>query len=311
MLVKQFPDLDWLKTKIKENFSDRKAINNITLEHSGWPTIILNAKTQFTERTDIQGPFSIFLNKKGNSTVSIEGKNHLLNDSSYSLSNFDQHYNLLIDEVEPTETLNIHFGQHFYFQALTSLRHNHIGLLEDPERQDSNPENLSNSTSFRNSQFNSLVGNLLSSFEKQLPQLEQESHLYNLLEYTLVNSSKELKRLQAIEVKKDSTRQELAKRLLDAREYMHYNLATLITLDELSQVCCLSKFHFLRVFKEVFLCTPYQYIKNIRFEKAFSLIRKGPLPLDEIAGLVGIENASSLSRMVYQRTKHYPSYFRN
>ena len=57
-----------------------------------------------------------------------------------------------------------------------------------------------------------------------------------------------------------STRQELFRRLSKAKIHIHTHLHTPLDLDTLSQVACLSKFHFIRLFKEAFGLTPRQYL---------------------------------------------------
>ncbi len=311
MLVKQFPDIHWLKSKIKQNFGDRRALNDVVLKHSGWPTIILNTKTSFAERSDIKGPFSIFLNRCGSSSIGLDGKTFKVNDQCFSTSNLGQHYDLLINERQATETLNIHFGEHFYFETLKALKFSDEKLLGDQAISENFPLNLVPRTSFRSVEFNQLVEEVMLSYELGAPEVVKEEHLHNLLKYVLIQNSKELRLLSSLPIKKTSTKEELARRLFTARDYIHAYYYKDISLDELSQVSCLSKFHFLRTFKEAFQCTPYQYIKKLRIEKAMDLIKMTKNSLEEIATDIGLENASSLSRLVYQQTHHYPSYFRN
>ncbi len=310
MLVKQFPDINWLKAKIKENFRDKMALNGVQLKHPGWPSIILNACTVETERKDIKGPFSLFLNRKGISEVTVNGKICLLNEHCFTLSNFGERYDLLVNNQSVTETLNIHFGEHFYFQSLTALSKSDEDLLDD-WGSISSTYNLIPKTQYRDVQFNYLVDRVFEAFENQADTLQKEEFLFDLLKHVLIENSKELKRVDNVHTKKASTKTELLSRLYVARDYIHFNFNKPISLDELARVSCLSKFHFLRQFKEVFTVSPYQYIKRLRFEKGLELIRKTNESLEQIADKIGIENGSSLSRLVFQYTRHYPSYFRN
>ena len=310
MIINQFPDIDWLKNKIKSNFNDRKAVDDVTLKHPGWPTVILNAKTQFAERRDIKGPFSLFLNKTGSSRIGLEGRDFQINEDCFTFSNLNQHYDLMINELSSTETLNIHFGEHFYFEALRVLKSREGTLLDNPETIDKDPFNAMPRTMYRDDQFNALIDVVIQAHERKLGDTAKEESLFSLLEYLLTQNSRELKRIHGLKTKRHTTKLELIKRLYQARDFIHANLSKDITLDDLSKTCCLSKFHFLRLFKEVFRESPYQYIKRLRFEKALILIQKTDRPLEDIAALIGLDNGSSLSRMVFQQTTHYPSYFR-
>ena len=59
-----------------------------------------------------------------------------------------------------------------------------------------------------------------------------------------------------------------------ALEYICDNLDKNITLDELSLVASLSKYHFLRLFKEHYGITPHKYILTQRVNRAKMLIKK-------------------------------------
>ena len=92
-----------------------------------------------------------------------------------------------------------------------------------------------------------------------------------------------------------------------ARDYIHVFYQQPISLQELAGVSCLSRFHFLRLFKEAFYVSPYQYIKKIRIQHAIYLIGEKKHTLDDIAVMVGLKNGSSLSRMIYQSQGVYPT----
>lgn len=71
MILKEFPDINWLKRQIKSNFENRKTWENIRLKQSGWPSVILNVKTSGVERTAIKGPFTLFMNHSGKFTANL------------------------------------------------------------------------------------------------------------------------------------------------------------------------------------------------------------------------------------------------
>jgi len=60
-----------------------------------------------------------------------------------------------------------------------------------------------------------------------------------------------------------------------AKEFIHDRLSESITIDELSRVSSLSKYHFLREFKKEFGITPHQYIVSQRINLAKSSIKQG------------------------------------
>jgi AraC-like DNA-binding protein len=74
---------------------------------------------------------------------------------------------------------------------------------------------------------------------------------------------------------KRQTQEELFRRVSLAREYIQYNFTQKISIEELAAISSLSKYHFLRVFKELFRCTPYQLILKLKLNNAEKLINKG------------------------------------
>ena len=58
-------------------------------------------------------------------------------------------------------------------------------------------------------------------------------------------------------------------------EYIHENLENEILLDQLSTTAMLSKYHFVRLFKDHMGITPHQYILSERIYKAKSLVLEG------------------------------------
>jgi len=69
--------------------------------------------------------------------------------------------------------------------------------------------------------------------------------------------------------------------LLQARDFMVANIQSALSLDEISQQANLSKYHFLRLFRQQFGITPHQYILNCRINRAREAIDLGAC-LDDV-----------------------------
>ena len=74
-------------------------------------------------------------------------------------------------------------------------------------------------------------------------------------------------------------------------------------------VICL-KFHFLRLFRQCYGLSPYQYLQEQRLSKAKYLLKSSALAIGEIADELGFENPNSFSRLFKLRTGYYPSEYR-
>ncbi|QGY42066.1 AraC family transcriptional regulator [Pseudodesulfovibrio cashew] len=83
--------------------------------------------------------------------------------------------------------------------------------------------------------------------------------------------------------------------LLKARDFIHDNIVEDISIDDLSQVANISKFHFIRLFRSQFGLTPHQYILNHRINRVREALKAGGLPTD-IAQQFGFFDVSHMNR---------------
>jgi hypothetical protein len=56
MILREFPDLQWLKQKIDQRFQARLVYGSIPLESDGFPGVIINKKVTESYRPGIIGP---------------------------------------------------------------------------------------------------------------------------------------------------------------------------------------------------------------------------------------------------------------
>ena len=65
-----------------------------------------------------------------------------------------------------------------------------------------------------------------------------------------------------------------------------------LTLEDYARISQMSKFHFLRVFKEIVGISPIEYKNNIRIEHAKELLEDISLPVGEVGSMVGYSSPS-------------------
>lgn len=85
------------------------------------------------------------------------------------------------------------------------------------------------------------------------------------------------------------------------RRYVRERIAGPITLDDLAGAVNLSKYHFLRRFREETGRTPMRLVTQMRVEMARNLILQSDMTLDAVAQRVGLTSASYLNS-VFRRT---------
>ena len=84
------------------------------------------------------------------------------------------------------------------------------------------------------------------------------------------------------------------------RTHMRQNLAAPLSLDDLATYAEMSKFHFLRQYKERAGCTPMKDLQHLRIQAARDLLLTTNLPLKEIAPRTGLGDEYHLSRLFRQ-----------
>lgn len=103
-------------------------------------------------------------------------------------------------------------------------------------------------------------------------------------------------------------KQYLYRRVVRAKLYIDEHYAAKLDLANIADEACFSKFHFTRLFKEVYGKTPHQYLTCIRVEKAKMLLSDG----DTVAKAcfsVGFDSISSFTGLFKRRVGLTPAVF--
>ena len=89
-------------------------------------------------------------------------------------------------------------------------------------------------------------------------------------------------------------------------KFINQNLQNDIKVEKLSQIACLSKDHFTRIFKSIFGVSPCEFIIRKRIEKSQFLLLTTDLPISRIIEETNFENAPYFSRMFKKYTYVHP-----
>ncbi len=82
-----------------------------------------------------------------------------------------------------------------------------------------------------------------------------------------------------------------------AIDFIHDHYADELTLDEIAAVSGLSKYHFIRLFREQLGITPSQYLNQVRLQRAEMLLRQSMFDLKTIAFESGFGSLNTLERL--------------
>ncbi|MDR0405418.1 MAG: AraC family transcriptional regulator [Clostridiales bacterium] len=98
---------------------------------------------------------------------------------------------------------------------------------------------------------------------------------------------------------------------VEVLEYIEKNLDKKLSIDELAEVCKMSKFHFIRRFKKVYSETPYGYITRVKVNRAKTLLSSTDRTVDKIAVLVGFNDTNTFIRAFKKYTGETPLRYRD
>ena len=114
-----------------------------------------------------------------------------------------------------------------------------------------------------------------------------------------------------LDIKKQSTRLELYRRLTIAQSFIHDCSNAPISLDEVSQVALISPYHLARLFKILYGQSPIKYHMVLRVEKAKKLlISASHLSISDIANALNYNDPQHFSNQFKAVSGYTPSAFR-
>ncbi|MCG6189370.1 helix-turn-helix domain-containing protein [Maribellus maritimus] len=294
MNVFQFPE-----QKLIEKFRNVVSHQSCEIE---WPNVVVTASKKKYQKSVFESSFTIFANTKGTVNLRTNKRNLKICEQTFYLSSPFESFHYEIDSEEKTETFNIHLSYNFYTKAKYAFLSSNKELLDNPFKQETG-FSFNNQLHYRNFDFNRLI----QSYEEE----EEETFMIELFQHCLILDVGEKGRRLNIPVAKKSTKEELAGRMAVAKDYLfsNYNDAQL-SVASLSALVSMSHFHFLRIFKNVYGVSPYQYLKGIRIEKAKYLIQKTDMSIDEVAYAVGFQEPTALYPVLKKELKQTPREYR-
>jgi AraC-like DNA-binding protein len=113
-------------------------------------------------------------------------------------------------------------------------------------------------------------------------------------------------RVNALRLRRDP----VVRRLDIARRFLESHLDEALTLDDIARRAFLSKYHFLRVFKDAFDDTPLRYLRRRRLEAAERLLTRSELSVTAVCFRVGFESLGSFSSLFRRHAGLSPNAFR-
>lgn len=137
----------------------------------------------------------------------------------------------------------------------------------------------------------------------------QEELFYSLAESIIIDQHFIFNHLNKMNFKKNNTNEEVFRLLLKAKELLDLHAINNMSLEEISAVVGISKYHFIRLFKSVFDISPYQYQQRKRLENAKLALLQGSSVLDTAISH-GYADLATFSKAFKQAFGQTPSRFK-
>lgn len=93
--------------------------------------------------------------------------------------------------------------------------------------------------------------------------------------------------------------------------YIEQNYQMNITINDICSKLGITRSYLTKLFKNVLHTSPYDYLLNVRIDKAISLLKYTTLPIKEVAALVGYQDPLVFSKTFKKKTGISPISYRN
>jgi len=280
--------------------------------------ILSNQNKLYSETTseafysDEQSDFSIRMVTRGNEEYRLHNKTINVFPGYFLVLNDGTSYQRKIYTDELSNTFSVQFSKKFLADYNRSLVCDDTALMDMPfDNANKPPVFYETLYPFKNDLMFNLL-HLKDHFDKKVNnELLINEYLYHsLLLFYQVHHKEVLTKSRGLNFVKPCTRKELFKRLNNVKDYMISNSNQAISIEELSKVACLSECHLYKLFKELYHCSPHQYLQKVRLNRAKSLLNDSNYPINEIVGMIGFENSSSFIRLFKKNFAVTPQNYR-
>ena len=276
----------------------------------GYETYILHERARefYAEGT---GGLSIKSFFQGQASYEIGRGRYRLDDRSYLVVNQGQPYAVTIESPAEVESFCIFFGAGFAEEVRRSLLAPTDRLLLDPEPPASTQVTFVERSYPHDDTLSPALLHLRTQIARRpVEQAWLREQLHAIMQQLLYVDQCVHHEMEQLSAARAATRRELYRRLYLAKDYVDASFDQPITLAELASVAGLSPNHLLRVFRQLFHQTPYQYITARRLEHARHLLRHSDRSVTDICLSLGFESLGSFSWLFRRHTGISPAAYR-
>jgi AraC family transcriptional regulator len=265
----------------------------------GVENAVLSGTSSRHSAIDCEGWLSIKGMLGGSAVWESGSRRWTVNEDCCLILNDRQAYTLTIESAQPATTFCVFFSRGFvediYHASVTPA----ADLLDDPRagrcefHQGLEP---------RSSPISAAVRRLHAAIEGMTRE-DWDNRFLELAKSMIQERHHASERAAKLPAARQSTREELYRRVLRGRDHLLSSSGERVLLSEIARQACLSPFHFHRSFTRIFGATPHQYLTAYRMERAMGLLRQRSVT--DVALESGFDSPASFTNL-FRRHFGYP-----
>lgn len=270
---------------------------NISSQCDNGSFVLSNVKQiDFSSKADEP---SIKMVLSGIENYSVNGKKYKLKSDRFLVVNNQSDVNVIIDDKKGVKGACLFPKKTLFNDVFRQHRNSCEALLNDPFKIEK-ADLLEKAFSFRENRTGAFLENNIQFIidnHRQEKELNFNAFYLKLVECMIFDQLELEGKLKNLSSTRKSTKEELYRRVSNAKIYIDDNYTERINLDVLAQNAYLSKYHFLRSFKALYKLSPYQYILSLRLEKARELLSMD-YSFAEVSNLIGFSDEKNLRKAI-------------
>lgn len=272
-------------------------LENISDSNSRGKFILSNIKR--LERKAYSASPSVKMVLSGNENYKVDGRHYSLDLKRFLIVDNNNRVEINIDADRDVKGVCIFPNKDLLNEVAKTRISSHESLLNNPFE---NYEIGLVHNQFRYKE--NRTGRFLKQYVPAIIQLKKQSEVidfddfYAGLAECMIDDQLALQgKLKNVLTAKMATKEELYRRVANAKDYIDDNYTQKISLDDLVQEAFLSKYHFSRTFKAMFRLSPYQYLLQLRLKHARKLLSLD-YSYNEVSTLIGFSDGKNLRKAI-------------
>ncbi len=245
----------------------------------------------------------------GKEVYSINNKEYHVDDHSYLVSNPGDEIEAYVKSKNVVVGVCIGFTKEYFSELISSVDQKLEKCLDKPYSTDWSMKYFSLKNRINDDDLSEAISTIKKDvLSNKIDHYTTDEFFMNLGQKIILKELKinsDIDRLPHIKV---SSKQEIYRRISLMNDYIYDNYKKDVTLEDLSRVSMLSKFHALRCYQKINNITPYRKIISLRLKEATRLLEQG-VKISEVATRTNFSDYRSFSKLFKAHFKMTPSQY--